>query len=74
MTKSVKEKLVQDVSDERLDQVSGGSAFSLSINTQVVARLQVRSNLLGSLSNRMICSSCHGCGGGGHALALPGER
>ena len=72
MTKSIKEKSVQDVSDDRLDQVSGG--LSLAISTQVVSRFQVRNDLLGSLKNHMICSSCHGCGGGKIGLSLPGER
>ena len=74
MTKCIKEKSVQDVSDDRLDQVSGGSAFSLAISRQDVATLSVRSNLLGSLKSRMICSSCHGCGGGKIGMPVLGER
>jgi len=74
MTKSI-EKSVQDVSDDRLDQVSGGSSFSLAISRHDVARLQTRNDLMGSLKSHMICSSCHGCGGGGKVgMPIPGER
>ena len=73
MTKSIKEKSAQDVSDDRLNQVSGGS-LNLSIVRHDVAQLHVRSDLMGKIKSVMICSSCHGCGGGGAALTLPGER
>ena len=62
MTKSIKEKSAQDVSDDLLNQVSGGSTLNLSINRQDVATLQVRNDLMGNLKTHMICSSCHGCG------------
>ena len=62
MTKSIKEKSAQDVSDDLLNQVSGGSTLDLSINRQDVATLQVRNDLMGNLPTHMICSSCHGCG------------
>jgi len=73
MTKSIKEVSNQCVSDDRLNNVSGG-ALNLSIVRQDVAQLQVRSDLMGKIKSVMICSSCHGCGGGGHTMALPGER
>jgi hypothetical protein len=74
MTKSINEKLAQDISEDRLDQVSGGSALNLSIHRQDVAQLQVRNDLMGRIRSVMICSSCHGCGGGAVALPSLGER
>jgi hypothetical protein len=69
MTKSSNEKSAQDVSDDLLNETSGGasfahsaSGFSLAITRHDVAKLTLRSNLMDKLKQVSICSSCHGCG------------